>query len=227
MNRPLAIGGLVVVALAGAGFAATNLLGIRLPGSGSAADTRVVSAAVPDPAREAPAADAARDVVQVAGEDMAVDAGATPMAQRVATIGLLNKRNGVSRDVTMKPGQAMRVGDVVIRLRACERTAPWEPEQLTGGFVQLDVRGIDGHWRRAFSGWLYRERPAYNVVLHPVYDVWVKACTMTFPGTAPSPPAAASSTRKSAGAAAAAAENDEAPSADEPVAESAAPSNAM
>lgn len=225
MNRPLAIGGLVVVALAGAGFAATNLLGIRLTGGGggSTANTRVVSKAVPD----APSpADAGRDVVQVAGDDMAVDAGATPMAQRVATIGLLNKRNGVSRDVTMKPGQAMRVGDVVIRLRACERTAPWEPEQLTGGFVQLDVRGIDAHWRRAFSGWLYRERPAYNVVLHPVYDVWIKACTMTFPGTAPSAPAAASSARKSAPAETAPAAEDE-PAADEPVAESAGPSNAM
>ena len=226
MKRPLAIGGLVVVAVAGAAFAATNLLGIRLTGgnAGAPAGTRMVSKAVPD----APSAEAGRDVVQVAGDEIAKDAGATPMAQRVATIGLLNKRNGVARDVTMKPGQALRVGDVVIRLRACERTAPWEPEQLTGGFVQLDVRGIDGHWRRAFSGWLYRERPAYNVVLHPVYDVWVKACTMTFPGTAPSAPAATSSARKSAAPADSAAESEDAPApADEPVAESAEPSNAM
>ena len=53
------------------------------------------------------------------GEDIG-----TPMAERVATIGLLNKRNNVSRDFEMKPGEATRVGDVVIRLRACEKTAP-------------------------------------------------------------------------------------------------------
>src|SRR6187399_1377190 len=38
------------------------------------------------------------------GVDPAV--GATPMRDRVAVIGLLNKRNGATRDVTLKPGQA-------------------------------------------------------------------------------------------------------------------------
>ncbi len=111
--------------------------------------------------------------------------GGTPMAQRVAVIGLLNKRNGDTRDVTLKPGQATRIGDVVLRLRACERTAPWEQEQLTGAFVQVVVRGVDKHWRRAFSGWLYKERPALNAVQHPIYDVWTKSCAMTFPETGP------------------------------------------
>ena len=55
----------------------------------------------------------------------------TPMAERVATIGVLNKRNGLSRDLTMKPGEAVRIGDLVVRLRACEATAPWESERWT------------------------------------------------------------------------------------------------
>lgn len=116
-----------------------------------------------------------------ADEAQPIDTGSTPMAERVAVLGLLNKRNGVARDVTLKPGQAVRLGDTVIRLRACERTAPYEPEQLTGAFVQFDVQGADDRWRRAFSGWLYKERPALNVVQHPVYDVWAKSCTMSFP----------------------------------------------
>jgi len=111
--------------------------------------------------------------------------GATPMAQRVAVLGLLNKRNGVSRDVTLKPGQAMRVGDVIIHLRACEQTAPWEADHYTGAFVQVDVQQVNKNWQRVFSGWLYKERPALNVVQHPVYDVWTKSCAMTFPGTGP------------------------------------------
>ncbi len=125
--------------------------------------------------------------------------GGTPMAQRVAVIGLLNKRNGDTREVTLKPGQATRMGDVVIRLRACEHTAPWEQEQLTGAFVQVVVRGIDKHWRRVFSGWLYKERPALNAVQHPIYDVWTKSCAMTFPETGPdTTPVAAPATRSSA-----------------------------
>lgn len=113
-------------------------------------------------------------------------AGATPMRDRVAVIGLLNKRNGLTRDLKIKPGQALRAGDAIVRLRACEATAPWEAEQDVGAFVQLDVRSPrDDKWRRAFSGWLFRERPDRNVVQHPIYDVWVKSCEMSWPETGP------------------------------------------
>ncbi len=118
------------------------------------------------------------------GEDM-LSRGTTPMNQRVAVVGLLNKRNGISRDLTLKPGQAVRVGDVIVRLRACETTAPWEQQQLTGAFVQLDVEGSDTKWRRAFSGWVYKESPSLNVVEHPIYDVWTKSCTMSHPDIGP------------------------------------------
>lgn len=109
----------------------------------------------------------------------------TPLGKRVAVLGLLNKRNGESRDLTLRPGQAIRVGDVVVRLRACDTTAPWEDQKLTGAFVQTDVRNRDGTWRRAFSGWLYKESPSLNVVEDPVYDVWPKSCTMAHPDIGP------------------------------------------
>ena len=112
----------------------------------------------------------------------------TPMAERVAVLGLLNKRNGQTRDIELKPGEAIRFGKVVVRLRACEKTAPWENYPDQGAFVQLIVNErppgtTDAErWRSVFSGWLFKENPAANVVEHPVYDVWVKACKMSFPG---------------------------------------------
>jgi len=111
----------------------------------------------------------------------------TPMAERVATIGLLNKRNNVSRDFEMSPGEAVRAGDVVIRMEACEKTAPWELPQEEGAFVQVFVRERRGNesepsWQKVHSGWLFRNSPSLNVVEHPVYDVWVKECAMSFPG---------------------------------------------
>ena len=117
----------------------------------------------------------------------------TPMAERVAVIGVLNKRNGVARDITLHPGQGARVGDLIVRLRACETTADWEPEQLTGAFIQADKRGTDGNWRRIFSGWLYKESPSLNVVEDPLYDVWPKSCTMRHPDIGPDTVAATSS----------------------------------
>ncbi len=117
----------------------------------------------------------------------------TPMAERVATIGLLNKRNNLSQELEMKPGESRRLGDVIVRLAACERTAPWELPKETGAFVQVLVRepGDEDEWLKVFSGWLFRESPSLNVVEHPIYDVWVKDCAMSFPGDArPAAPAA-------------------------------------
>ena len=111
--------------------------------------------------------------------------GATAMADRVATIGLLNKRNSISQDLVMKPGESRRIGDIIVRVSACERTAPWEMPQETGAFVQVLVEGRgddDGNWRRIFSGWMFRNSPGLNVVEHPIYDVWVKDCAMRYPG---------------------------------------------
>ena len=111
----------------------------------------------------------------------------TPMEDRVAVLGLLNKRNNITRDIEMKPGEARRVGDVVVRLSACERTAPWEEPPETGAFVQVIVlerpdADADPEWRSVFSGWLFKNSPSVNVVEHPIYDVWVKDCKMSFPG---------------------------------------------
>ena len=129
--------------------------------------------------------------------------GVTPMAQRVAVLSILNKRNGIVRNVALHPGQSARWKDITVRLRACETTAPWEPEKLTGAFVQVDVQRPDRKWARVFSGWIYKESPSLNAVENAVYDVWPKSCEMTYP---PGPPAPvpvtssnASSAKKSAG----------------------------
>jgi hypothetical protein len=125
------------------------------------------------------------------------EAGVTPMAQRVALIGVLNKRNGLVKTVSLHPGQSARWKDATVHLRACEATAPWEQEKLTGAFLQLDVQGADKKWRRVFSGWVYKESPSLNVVQHAVYDVWPKSCAMTFPAGPPAPAAPASSSSPS------------------------------
>jgi hypothetical protein len=198
-RRLLAAGIALVAGVAAVGVEAlqqTNSEAPALP-LGNATDTSDDAAAKPASKGAAPAQDT-------------LSRSETPMADRVAVIGLLNKRNGVERDLTMKPGQVMRVGDVVVRLRACETTAPWEAEPLTGAFVQLDVEGRDARWRRVFSGWLYKESPSLNVVEHPIYDVWPKSCAMTHPDIGPDTvlasavgsgaPAPRSSAKKSAAA---------------------------
>ena len=144
-----------------------------------------------DGANQLPESNASRTTIVDGGSKPRVarggsQAGATPMKDRVAVIGLLNKRNGLTRELRMKPGDALRAGDAIVRLRACEATAPWEEMQDVGAFVQLDVRAPrKEEWRRAFSGWVFRERPDRNIVQHPIYDVWVKSCEMKWPESGP------------------------------------------
>lgn len=121
----------------------------------------------------------------------------TPVKDRVATIGLLNKRNNQTQDLVMKTGESRRVGNVVVRLATCERTLPWEMPPETGAFVQVYVQERTSNkaelaWRTVFSGWLFKNSPSLNVVEHPVYDVWVKDCAMKFPGEEEAPASAAS-----------------------------------
>ena len=122
----------------------------------------------------------------------------TPVKDRVATLGLLNKRNNLTQDVVLKVGEAKRVGNVIVKLATCERSLPWERPPETGAFVQVFVEERERAdqalvWHKVFSGWLFKNSPALSVVQHPVYDVWVKDCAMKFPGEEDSPAAAASS----------------------------------
>jgi hypothetical protein len=136
---------------------------------------------------------AAKGKAGASGQAASGDQIGTPMAERVAVISLLNKRNGQTRDFELKPGQSVRFGKVALFVRACERTAPWETYADQGAFVRVAVNerppgtNDSERWRWVFSGWLFKENPAANVLEHPVYDVWVKACKMSFPGEESAP----------------------------------------
>jgi len=139
------------------------------------------------PEQEKEATEIPEELARAAPAVMAASGIGTPMAERVAVLGLLNKRNNISRDIELKPGEQRRIGDVVVRVAACERTAPWEEPPETGAFVQVVVQeradvDADLAWHRVFSGWLFKNSPSLNVVEHPIYDVWVKDCKMSFPG---------------------------------------------
>ena len=125
---------------------------------------------------------------------------ATPVKDRVATIGLLNKRNNQVTDLVLKTGEARRIGNVVVKLATCEKSLPWERPPEVGAFVQLFVEErATVHnslaWHKVFSGWLFKNAPSLNVVQHPVYDVWVKDCAMKFPGEEENPADAAAAAK--------------------------------
>ncbi len=189
---------------------AVSLLALSACSKGRAPDVDAHATDVPDAIAGMQASPAQAEQGQRIG---------TPNKDRVVTLGVLNKRNNLSQDLVMKPGESRRMGNLVVKVATCDKTLPWERPEEEGAFVQVFVEERASTqeklaWHKVFSGWLFKNSPALNVVQHPVYDVWVKKCDMHFPGEeAGSPaPASASNAPKPSGSESAAAP-EEAPAA--------------
>lgn len=110
--------------------------------------------------------------------------GITPNAQRVVTIGAIDKRTGLTRSFVGNPGQMFSFGALTVMVRTCETTPPWE-QKLTGAFLLIDETIGRTAPKRIYSGWMFAESPSLHPLEHARYDIWVKSCTMRFPETGP------------------------------------------
>lgn len=110
--------------------------------------------------------------------------GITPNAERVVTIGAIDKRTGDNRSFVGNPGQMFNFGALTVRVRTCETTPPWE-QKLTGAFLLIDETTGKAAPKRIYSGWMFAESPSLHPLEHARYDIWVKSCTMRFPETGP------------------------------------------
>jgi hypothetical protein len=175
--------------------ALAGLAVLTLAGCGSQGDDKADEKAIPKSVAAAPALTGIEESEY-----------GTPVKDRAATLGLLNKRNNLTQDLVMKVGESRRVGNVIVKLVSCEKSLPWEQPKQTGAFVQVFVEERESAdkplaWRKVFSGWLFKESPSLNVVEHSAYDVWVKDCAMKFPGEEEAPAAASTSAAKPSGSA--------------------------
>jgi len=128
--------------------------------------------------------------------------GLTPNAQRLVSIGAINKRSGESRTFTLHPGEMFDFAGLRVTVRTCETTPPWE-QRLSGAFLLIDERMVNAPAKRVFSGWMFAESPSLHPLEHPRYDIWVKSCAMRFPETGPATVVASRATAPSKGRAAA------------------------
>lgn len=132
------------------------------------------------------------DAAAAKGSSAAPAPRAAASSERTAVVAALDKRLGTTAEFTLKPGERFTFGRLSGVLRTCERTQPFERPQ-SAAFVQLVEQPAAVQGQAAprpvllFSGWLFAESPSLNPVVHPVYDVWLKSCTMRFP-EGPRPP---------------------------------------
>ena len=109
----------------------------------------------------------------------------------------LDKVTATTEDYTVEIGDSLSYGSLRVDVKHCEKKPPEEIPQ-TWAFLQvfdtriseenLEAEPIDGSTaiiidengtkrEKIFSGWMMAEKPAISALEHPVYDVWVIACS--------------------------------------------------
>jgi hypothetical protein len=86
-----------------------------------------------------------------------------------------------------KVGEPLRYKGLILTVRACETTAPDEPQP--DAIAHLEVlsqpEGMAGRLptaaRMVFRGWMYASSPTLHPFEHPVYDLWLIACKTASP----------------------------------------------
>lgn len=105
-------------------------------------------------------------------------------SDRKAVIRALDKVTMRMQEFEMSMDQTVKFGALDIRVRTCQANPPELPPE-NSAFLQISETRPDTKKVQVFSGWMYGSSPALNALEHPVYDVWVMACKMSFPDKGP------------------------------------------
>ncbi|WP_313137794.1 DUF2155 domain-containing protein [Paracoccus jeotgali] len=89
-----------------------------------------------------------------------------------ALLRALDKVSSETRDLEMRPGEAVDIGRLTIRLGEC-RYPTEDPN--SDAFAQLVVTNRTTH-ATLFDGWMIASAPALSALDDARYDVWVLAC---------------------------------------------------
>ena len=134
-------------------------------------------------------------------EDIVPSQQQTFIQENTVILRALDKITGRSTDFEMVVGTPKVYGSLRIDLQTCYQTPPEEPPEsaaflkiTTAASVQvqtmaeprdltedeLAASGEDEAETR-FSGWMFASSPGLNALEHPVYDIWVIACSEVDP----------------------------------------------
>jgi len=72
----------------------------------------------------------------------------------------------------------VRLGTLKIVVRQCVMSPPEAPPE-SSAFLEVTEQRPDEEARKVFSGWMFASSPALSALEHPIYDVWVVACSTT------------------------------------------------
>ena len=106
-----------------------------------------------------------------------VDGARAAAAERqLAVLQALDKVVARTSELEAPLGRAVRFGTLSIVVRACHAAPPEEPPE-NAAFLEIDEVDHAGRASRLYTGWMFSSTPGLAALEHPVYDIWVLACT--------------------------------------------------
>ena len=106
--------------------------------------------------------------------------GAAAADRRLAVLQALDKVVARTSELEAPLDKAVRFGTLRIVVRACHAAPPEEPPE-NAAFLEVDEMDHTGQATRLYTGWMFSSTPGLAALEHPVYDIWVLACTETSP----------------------------------------------
>ena len=110
-----------------------------------------------------------------------VDGAAAAAAERrLAVLQALDKVVARTSRLEAPLDRPVRFGTLRIVVRACHAAPPEEPPENVA-FLEIDEVHHDERAVRLYTGWMFSSTPGLAALEHPVYDIWVLACTEAAP----------------------------------------------
>jgi hypothetical protein len=109
---------------------------------------------------------------------------AETIAEPMALLQGLDKITARVSNFDAPVGQAVRFGNLSIRVRACKKSPPEDPPE-SAAFLEIDAIRPGQDPVTEFSGWMFAQSPALASLEDPIYDVVVLDCKAASGSPAP------------------------------------------
>ena len=107
-------------------------------------------------------------------------ASASAAERQLAVLQALDKVVARTSELEAPLDRPVRFGTLRIVVRACHAAPPEEPPE-NAAFLEVDEVDHAGRATRLYTGWMFSSTPGLAALEHPVYDIWVLACTAADP----------------------------------------------
>ncbi len=111
-----------------------------------------------------------------------------PVRAPAAVLRVLDKVTAETMAFEAPIGRKVRYRNLVFEVKACATRGGGDPQPQPSAYLTITTdAGVQSGAaigpRQIFKGWMFANAPSLHALRHPVYDVWLVACSASTPPT--------------------------------------------